>query len=407
MKTTWTITVLYLLGMPGGSALAQPLSVSASLPSLELQFVRGPGLEGSIAEFELSIREAEPAGSGDKKKDPGYELYKVGYHAILNEDWAKARKEFRDLISRYTTSDHKHLSEYVDDAAYWSAYAFGHLEIDKEKAFTAFKEFIVKYPESNYFDDAVAEMHRLKSGESVYYSGDASSTAIAPGGTLFTESVGKGGYSYSYAVAPRIQAARQLRQLTRRVGSIGKVPTAQLFPPGFSRSNEKIDPETRLKMDALQAIGATKEDSISFQTLRDVAVDTKQALTLRETAMDALSNFSHFDVLPVFLEVAKRDTSEELQNIAIDYMGQISRNKNRSFETLAELFSAIPKTRVTQLQAVLGSVAEIGNEKAVDFLARVAKTEQNYDLRREAIYYLGNIGGDKARAALYEILKGK
>ena len=175
----------------------------------------------------------------------------------------------------------------------------------------------------------------------------------------------------------------------------------------FPGTEEKIDPQLKLKMDALQAIGETKEDSLSYQTLRDIAVDIRQPRSLRETAMDALSNFSHFDVLHVFLEVAKKDTSEEIQNMAIDYMGLISKNKDRSFETLAELYGLIPKRRVSQLQTILSSIAEIGNERAVDFLSRVAKTDGNYDLRSDAIYYLGNIGGDKARAALYDILTGR
>ena len=53
------------------------------------------------------------------------------------------------------------------------------------------------------------------------------------------------------------------------------------------------------------------------------------------------------------------------------------------------------------------SIADIGNEQAIDFLGKVARTSDDYDLRREAVYYLGSIGGEKARAVLYEILKEK
>jgi hypothetical protein len=31
---------------------------------------------------------------------------------------------------------------------------------------------------------------------------------------------------------------------------------------------------------------------------------------------------------------------------------------------------------------------------------------EDYDLRRDAVYYLGSIGGENARSALYDILKG-
>ena len=49
----------------------------------------------------------------------------------------------------------------------------------------------------------------------------------------------------------------------------------------------------------------------------------------------------------------------------------------------------------------------MGNDKAVDFLKNVAMSDEDFDLRRDAVYYLGNIGGEKARSALYEILKSK
>jgi HEAT repeat protein len=120
-----------------------------------------------------------------------------------------------------------------------------------------------------------------------------------------------------------------------------------------------------------------------------------------------LSRFEKFDPLPVFLDVAAKDTSANLQNSAIFFIGQSRRNKDRSMETLIKLFNAVPKTQNEQLGKVLFSIAEVGGDKAVDFLVNVAKTHQNYDLRRNAVFCLGNIGGDKARSALSEILKKK
>ena len=67
--------------------------------------------------------------------------------------------------------------------------------------------------------------------------------------------------------------------------------------------DEKLDPQTQLKMDALYALGDTPEDSLSFATLHDVIVDPKQPLPLRQSAMDVLSDFKKYDVLNVFLEV--------------------------------------------------------------------------------------------------------
>lgn len=74
--------------------------------------------------------------------------------------------------------------------------------------------------------------------------------------------------------------------------------------------------------------------------------------------------------------------------------------------TLYELLT-LPERRKYQRQIIFYNIAEIGNDKAIDFLANVARINKDYELRRDAIYYLGSIGSEKARSILYEILKSK
>jgi HEAT repeat protein len=85
----------------------------------------------------------------------------------------------------------------------------------------------------------------------------------------------------------------------------------------------------------------------------------------------------------------------------------LTQDKNRSVETLIELFYAIPDSRAEQRGNVFYSIAEVGNDRAVDFLAKIAQSRGKYDLRSDAVYYLGSIGSERARTALYEILKEK
>jgi len=337
---------------------------------------------------------------GDQN-DPGYKTYKAGYDLILGEKWKEARKKFAELIAKYPKG------EYVDDAEYWSAYALKH--IDEKKAVEAYDKFISTYPNSQYYDDAVADLSQLKDEAGAVYSGiggtnihvkEGERALVTPEGMVVGKANGRlFGYGFE----------RNMRHLQRQLHRLAAapVPRVDAQPWGIASSEDKLDPETKLKMDALYAIGETKEDSTSYKALRDVALDRSQPHQLREAAMDALSDFRKFDVLPIFTEVAKTDTSEYMQNTAIEFVGQHSKDKNRSVETLVELFSAIPQYREEQLGTVLYSIAEIGNDKAVDFLAKVARTNENYNLRSDAVYYLGNIGGEKARAALYEILKAK
>jgi hypothetical protein len=362
-----------------------------------------------------------PAGKSD---DPSYKLYKVGYDLVLDEKWQDARKSFADFLKKYPKSS------YADDAEYWSAYALEHELKDKDKAFKAFKDFVYKYPESNYYDDAIAEMYRLKGdrlfigkasgrgGVNVYMDDDGSFHRAAMAASV-ASGIGRAAAPATaapVAIAPSLpNVSWKVRSLQRQMSRAMSLAHTDMhtprprtaFPLLMIPEDENISPETRLKMQALSALGDTKEDSVSFATLRDVALDRSQDHRLRETAMDALSNYTLNDPLPVYLEIAKKDTSEELQNMAIDYIGQLTNNKNRSLETLTELFDAIPPRRTDRLDWILSSIAEVGNDKAVDFLRNVALNNTNYDLRSAAVSYLGNIGSDHARRALYEVVRTK
>ncbi len=390
MKPSIAIIIALLLTLPVWQLPAQQRPVTAIAYSI--------AVPASAEKADLP-----PPAAGDQD-DPAYQIYKAGYTLVLDGKWDAARKKFDEVMKKYPKS------EYVDEARYWTAYALKHT--DKKKAIEAYTVFIKDYPDSKYYDDAVADLGQLDPSVVVTSPSSKGGTEvhIGPGqrGVVTSEGMVVG-------TAPRGSLNTSMRKLERSLARISRshwqvrpsvgvpVPLYKMTP----ESDENIDPETRLKMDALYALGEAHEDSTSYRALRDVVLDKSQPRELRDAAMDALSNFKKYDVLSVYLDVAKKDTSEEMQNAAIDYIGQITENKGRAVETLTELFRAIPQHRTEQRETVLSSIAEIGNDRAVDFLAGIAKSDADYELRSQAVYYLGSIGGEKARAALYDILRAK
>ena len=339
----------------------------------------------------------------DDQDDPAYAIYKAGYNFVLDESWQDARRKLAEVISKYPNSD------YVDDAQYWSAYALMH--IDRKKAVEAYKKFLKDYPESSYYDDAIADLGQMNIPVSAIAPSSRRETSVTVGTGETAEVTSEGvvisktpkpsvGFGLSYGMR---DLGRQLRKehlhLRGIPGNIYRIAPFAL--------DEKLDPETRLKMEALYAIGETKEDEKSFQTLKDVALDSKQPRRLREAAMEALSDFKKYDVLPVYLEIARKDTSRVLQTYAIDFISEHGKDKNKTVTILVDLFNSLPKQRTDQIETLFYSIAEVGNDKAVDFLTNVALTHENYDLRTNAVYYLGSIGSEKARVSLYRILKGQ
>lgn len=361
--------------------------------------------------------------NGDDQNDPGFRLYREGYHFVLSEKWVDARKKFVEFIKKYPKS------EYLDDAHYWSAYALKH--IDRKKAVNDYISFITKFPNSRYYDDAVADLTEISKGHPVtigkyiddegtrvYVSGEGRGISVDSAGAVIRDHadsividkhgrpVARSGkridFNFGSTPRPMVIHEKSLEALSRALGRMRMPPVISPFSP-FG-PDEHLDKATRLKIEALQALGESN-DSGAFTALKKVALDGSNACQLRVAAMQELANIQVADPLPVFVDIAKRDTNEEIQNFAIDQIGMLSADKNRSVETLIQLFDAIPNKREDRRAEIFFSIAEVGNDKAVEFLSRVAKNDENYDLRSQAIYYLGSIGTPKARAALLEILQ--
>jgi tetratricopeptide (TPR) repeat protein len=331
-------------------------------------------------------------GAPEDKADPGYGLYREGYTLILEEKWDAARKKFAELSAKFPKSG------YIDDAQYWTAYSYG--SSDRSKAIRAYEKFIEANSGSSYYDDALADLENLQARSYAARAGSRPGARVSVRTTGLPRPV-------TVAVAPQMavmerQLRRQMRTLTR-VGLEHMAPTAVFSMP----PDEDLDPATRLKMDALYALGETNEDEKSFVILKDVATDMQQPRPLREAAMDALTSFSKHDVLTVFAEIAKKDTSREIQGYAIDFIGEHGTDKNQRVAVLSDLYRSLPGGRTDQRQGIIYTIADVGNDRAVEFLRSVALTDENYELRRDAVSYLGSIGGEKARSALHEILKGK
>jgi len=59
------------------------------------------------------------------------------------------------------------------------------------------------------------------------------------------------------------------------------------------------------------------------------------------------------------------------------------------------------------LSTTLYALAAIGDDRATDFIASIARSGKPELLRNDAIYYLGNMGTDRARQALFKIVRGE
>src|SRR5690349_8170386 len=103
------------------------LSLCATGSSFSQSTWSATTIAGSGNSYSISSDGFEPSESG-KKDDPGYKMYKAGYDLILDEKWGEARTKLSEMVKQFPKSD------YVDDAEYWSAYAYEHSTKDRKKA---------------------------------------------------------------------------------------------------------------------------------------------------------------------------------------------------------------------------------------------------------------------------------
>jgi tetratricopeptide (TPR) repeat protein len=194
-----------------------------------------------------------------------------------------------------------------------------------------------------------------------------------------------------------------LRELA--ISSLAKTGRPDALP--VLKEIARRDPAERSKVLAVEAmVQAGKGKPSTVETLIEIFNETPEHRTReKKLLLNAIADIDNDSAFQFMKEVAKRHEDRGLQNLAIFRIGEMDGDK--SVETLSELYYTIPKELREQLETIMYSVANIGSDKAIDFLATVARTGNDEELRSNAMFYLTNIGGEKARTALYKVLQRK
>jgi hypothetical protein len=273
------------------------------------------------------------------------------------------------------------------------------MHTNRREAIASYKEFIRQHPRSSYTDDAVADLMELRSWDM--------DLAVPPEGgrrnAVAPEAQGK------QELALQAALAKQKRMLKRQQDELKRF--ALIAPHAMVRPRvpaaEPLPPAVQLKVEALHALAQSPHDPAAFERLRVIAIDGHQPEPVREVAISSAARFTDPQVLPFLVSIVRTDTNQDLQVLAIDLIGEHRAGKDTRVESLIDLYDDIPRDRTAQRRAIFYSIAAIGSDRAVDFLKTVAASDEQYELRREAVFYLGGIGTERARAALFDILKEK
>jgi hypothetical protein len=346
---------------------------------------------------------APPAIPAADPDDPAFATYREGYNLILEERWEDARKKFAELMRRHPGS------AYLDDATYWTAFSWK--QSDRRKAMEAYRRFVRNHPRSTYLDDAVADLQLLEVEEELNRVRQQLRTPDPP--REFRVRIPAEFRRLEEEFARQVHSHEGLAWGRMQISREGDTLLARTHELQFRLQaiREKADQKTELQLKVLQALLEGGDDPRNGQALRRIALDGKHPAPLRLSALYILAESHAHDNQKVFWEVARGDTNEEVQRTAIELIARSGPGRRQSVEQLIRLFRAFTDTTGTRevssgrLGATLYAIATIGDERATEFLAEVARSHPDYAIRGDAVFYLGTIGSENARAALLRLLQ--
>jgi HEAT repeat protein len=352
----------------------------------------------NTADFASSAHPVDVPAVTDDQDDPSYKMYKEGYKLIMGEQWAEARKAFEQMLKAYPKS------KYGSDARYWMAYSLKY--IDKKKAIGEYREFLKMYQESKYYDDAVSDLSRLENRP------PAAPAAVSIPYKMPPPVAGP-------PVAPEIarvaeeEYAKALQYKQRKYATLAET---------YEKSAK--DPELRMKLEAFRALIQSGGGQKTFEMVKEILLDPKQPVELREAALDglrhadeeirslsetarskdkspqvreaakeALERLDSHDVPGIYLQVLKSDTSKRLTRTVLSLLGHYAhRGDERALNVLKETALDVRQDRMLR-EAALYGLRQVQRPEMTDFFVQVIRSEKDSHLRIAALFQIAQSEG--------------
>jgi tetratricopeptide (TPR) repeat protein len=219
--------------------------------------------------------------------------------------------------------------------------------------------------------DEVAKMHGRKADGAVYWKAYALNKA--------------GNKAYALTTIGELRKYYPRSNWLRDAGALEQEMRGGGNPENIS--------DEELKLLALQSLLNT--DPEKAVPLLEKIIQGNSSPKLKDKALFVLSQSGSDKAQQIMMTLAKANTQPDLQKHAIRYMGMNGNGRNRS--VLKEIYNS--STDISVKKSIFQAWLMCGCKE--DVLA-VAHTEKNPELRREAIRYLGMLGGRTELRQLYK-----
>ncbi len=271
------------------------------------------------------------------------QAYQDAYGHILDEKWAQARQAFEEFLERY---GEQRGNRYVDDARFWICFAMEKSRLPDEEVFEAYHQFIQEFTNSNWLDDAKANL---------------------------------------------IKIGRRLSEVNRK--------NAAQYGPIIGQLEKDYEFEVALAtIDQLRNVSSDKALNAIFGLY-----DRAENDDLRQRIIYALGRFDDPEAVARLGDIARKDPNPDIRRAAVE---AISRNRSdAAFNILMTIIKGEENAEVRQ--RAIQSLWRSESKEVVSLLLDVARNDPHIKVRTAAVSTLSRIDTPEAQAALISILEGK
>jgi HEAT repeat protein len=203
------------------------------------------------------------------------------------------------------------------------------------------------------------------------------------------------------------RVAGMLKNFVRQ-SSIEKTRTSAIFwlgqvggeTPFLADITRNQSENTEARKQAAFAIGISK-DSDAISTLRNLYPSVANRDVKEQIIFAASINEDKNAAVDFLIEVADKDNDRESRKKAIFWLGQ--KAGERSLNALKDTIDSGDADTEIQKQAVF-AISQRSTDESVPLLIKIARTHANPAVRKQAIFWLGQTGDERAVDFFKEIL---
>lgn len=178
---------------------------------------------------------------------------------------------------------------------------------------------------------------------------------------------------------------------------LGMVPGEQAYLTDLVRNEQE---PTELRKQAAFAIGVSK-DASALSALQGLYPTVSSREVKKQIIFASSINKNSDEAVDFLVKVASDDTDRELKKQALFWLGQ--KAGKRALEVLGKTVESTDAETEVQKHAVF-AISQRPRDESIPLLIKIARTHAKPEVRKQAIFWLGQTGDERALAFFKEIL---